>query len=383
MSFNTLFSPITINRMEMENRIVLAPIGPFGLAKDGFVTPAYRNYFLGRARGGAGMITLGSLDVQPLAAGAGIGDDKFVPGLREMVAEIHSETGAKVCAQFIDARQETAEDKFRINDVKQLIDDFSRSSIRALEADFDAIELHGAHSFILAAFMSLANEREDEYGRSIEGRMKLTEGVYKGVREAVGRGYPIGIRINADEFISGGNTLAQSRSIATRLAEIGIDYISISVGGKTQDSHGILPGIGLIWAYPPIGGYSGLRCIPPAYMPEAVNVYLAADIRNTLRNAGYLIPVMTAGKIPHPKLAETILQEGQADLIGLCRPLMRDPEWPVKAKKGRDDEINRCTYCNACMETVMKGDGPHCKYSENSAGSTRATSTEAYASAKD
>jgi len=97
-------------------------------------------------------------------------------------------------------------------------------------------------------------------------------------------------------------------------------------------------------------------------MPEAVNVYLAADLRKTLRQAGFSIPVITAGRIPHPKLAETIIRDEQADLVGLSRPLLRDPDWVIKAKEGREKEIIRCTYCNECMDRLVKDEPGLCIY---------------------
>ena len=99
-------------------------------------------------------------------------------------------------------------------------------------------------------------------------------------------------------------------------------------------------------------------------MPEAVNVYLAADIRKTLRKAGHSTPVITAGRIPHPELAEEILHEGQADIIALSRPLLRDPEWPLKAKEGRAKEIDRCSYCSTCVDRIFNDQPALCQYLE-------------------
>jgi dimethylglycine catabolism A len=186
--------------------------------------------------------------------------------------------------------------------------------------------------------------------------------IYDKIRAAVGADYPVGIRINGDDFLKGGNTLAQSRIIARRMAEKGIDYISLSAGGRYEDSPGVIPNYELPANYPPFGGYSGERAMPPAYMPEAVNVYLAADIRKTIRAAGFTVPVITAGRIPYPALAESILEDGQADIIGLSRPLLRDPDWGVKAREGREKEINRCVYCNYCLERENYGEPGLCKY---------------------
>jgi len=367
MSYETLFSPITINRMKLENRIIMAPTRENLAAEDSYVTTEMADFYLRRAKGGVSMIVLGAVGVNPRRSPFMplINDDKFIPALKDLVGRIHSETEVKICAQLSDWLKIARGWKQDVNDVtgeeiEQRIDCFEKGAIRAKEAGFDAIELHAAHGYALASFLSLRNKREDEYGGPIEKRMKIVIEIYQRVRKALGNDYPIGIRINGDEFIIGGNTLQHSRIIAKKLAEMGVDYISVSAGGKYEDSQGTnnhgVPH--------PFGGYSALRSIPPAYMPEAVNVYIASDIRKTIRQAGYSTPVTTAGRIPYPELAETVLREGQADLIALSRPLLRDPEWPIKAKEGRAKDIQRCTYCLACLERIFCDEPAFCRYLE-------------------
>jgi len=333
----------------------------------GFVTPAYIDFILRRAKGGASMLVLGAVATDPNPYGnAGLGHDKFMPGFKDMVEQVHSQTSCRICLQLYDAIFSSVEE-VGIKTINRVVDNFEKAAIRAQAVGVDAVELHCAHSYLLAAFLSTKNKREDEYGKDMEGRMKLPLEIIARIREAVGKDYPIGVRINADEFIIGGNTLKQSRVIAQRFAEAGIDYISLSVGAKTEDSQGYYDfyGLKIPMGYPPVGGYSGYRCIPPAWMPEAVNVYLAEDIRSTIRKAGYTIPVMTAGRIPYPRLAEEILQTEKADLIGLSRPLLRDPDWPLKAKEGREKEIEQCAYCNKCMESLLiQKKGHYCTFSK-------------------
>jgi 2,4-dienoyl-CoA reductase-like NADH-dependent reductase (Old Yellow Enzyme family) len=249
-----------------------------------------------------------------------------------------------------------------IEDIQQIVGYFRQAAIRSREAGFDAIEIHAAHGYTLSSSLSLRNKRGDEYGGNMNGRMKMVTEVYQTVRDALGPDYPIGIRINGEEFIIDGNTLQQSRIIARKCAEMGFDYISISAGGKYEDSLGLIPKYELPANYPPFGGYSGFRAMPPAWMPEAVNVYLAADIRETVRKAGYSTPIITAGRIPNPKIAEVILRNEQADIIALSRPLLRDPDWPRKAREGRDKEINLCTYCNYCIERELYDEAGFCQY---------------------
>ncbi len=340
-----------------------------GLADpEGYVEKATIDFYLKRATGGVGMVCIGAVDVNPRKSPhARLSDDRFIPGWRELVDRIHSESDAKVCPQLIHARkvargwQENIND-LSIEEIKKTVDMFEGTADRALRAGFDAIEIHAAHGYTLSGLLSLCNKREDEFGGSIDGRLKILADIYQKVRAVVGARYPVGVRINGDDFIVEGNTLHHSRILARKLAEMGFDYISVSAGGKYEDSSATHPKFGSPWPYPSTGGYSGHRCMPPARFPEAVNVYLAADIRRTIRQAGLGTPVITAGRIPHPRLAESILTEGQADIIGLSRPLLRDPEWANKAWEGRDKEITRCTYCNECMDRLIKDEPGLCVF---------------------
>lgn len=370
--YEMLFSPITINGMKLNNRIVMAPAHE-GLAdNEGYVTPAYSDYYFRRAQGEPGMIVLGGILVNTRQFPAPrLSDDRFVPAYEEMVGRIHSETNTKMVAQLYDLLKSArgwrqSVEEVPIEQIKQSIDFFEAGAIRAREAGFDAVEIHAAHGVLQADFLSLKNKRKDEYGgKKLENRMRFTGEVYERVRKALGKDYPIGIRINGDEFIIGGTTLTQSKLAAKKLAELGLDYISISVGGKYDDSYGTDPW-GLTFPYPPWGGYSGFRCMPENYMPEATNVYLAEGIRKTVREAGYGTPIMTAGRITTPELAESILKDGKADLIGICRQIIRDPDWPKKAKEGRPKDIKKCAYCNNCIETATVGPGGYCKLDDAS-----------------
>lgn len=364
MVYEKLFSPITINKMELQNRIVLAPIVSWNMVdEDGFVTPEYSDYVCRRARGGISMAIIGAVSAQDLhkVAIASIHSDLHIPKLKEMVNRIHSESDCKILPQIFIFPLQAVED-MTTDSIKQAVEDFVNAAIRSKEAGFDGIEIHGAHGYLLANFLSATNRRKDEYGKNIKGRMKLTVEIYKKCREALGKDYPIGIRINGDDFTIGGNTLLHTMEIAEDLAELGLDYISLSAGGRTEDSQAIIPGLGAKYAYPPVGGYSGYRAVPPNWTPEMVNVYLAERIKGTLRKAGYSTPVMTAGRIPYAQLAEDILQEGKADLIGLARPILRDPNWALKVKEGREKDIDECEYCNGCMDSLWKGEGHYCIY---------------------
>ncbi|NQT72736.1 MAG: NADH:flavin oxidoreductase [Chloroflexi bacterium] len=365
--YELLFTPITINGMELENRIVMAPAHEGMMDEEGYITPAYNDYYFRRAQGGPGMIVLGGILVNPRRFPAPrLSDDKCVPAYKNMIGRIHSETNTKMVAQLYDLLKSArgwrqSVEEVPIEQMKQSIDFFESGAIRAREAGFDAVEIHAAHGVLQADFLSLKNKRKGEYGgKKLENRMRLTVEVYERVRKALGKDYPIGIRINGDEFITGGTTMTQSTATAAKLAELGLDYISVSVGGKYDDSYGADPW-GLAFPYPPWGGYSGFRCMPEKYMPEATNIYIAEAIRKAVRDAGYDTPIMGAGRITTPKLAEKLLQEERIDLAGVCRQIIRDPDWPKKAKEGREKEIKKCAYCNNCIETATVGPGGYCK----------------------
>ncbi len=369
MSYDMLFSPIVLNQMELKNRVVMAPIHEEMGSEDGFVTDELIDFYLRRAKGGASMITIGAIMISQRATPRHrfIYDDKFIPGLMRLTTRMHSDTDARICAQLFDWLPGPRDRLRDVNDVtieeiEEIIDKFDKAAVRAKEAGFDAIEIHAAHCTGLSSFLSLRNKRNDRYGGPVENRIRIVAEIYQRMRSALGKDYPIGIRINGDDFIVEGNTLTHSRIIATKLAEMGIDYISVSGGAKFEDIPGLTPAAGRLFPYPPTGGYSGFRAFPTAYMPEGVNVYLAEDIRKTLRQAGHTTAVMTAGRISSPDFAEAALQQDKADLIGLCRPLLRDPDWPLKAKKGRAKDIARCEFCNVCSERLSRTEPAYCKY---------------------
>jgi NADPH-dependent glutamate synthase beta subunit-like oxidoreductase len=176
--------------------------------------------------------------------------------------------------------------------------------------------------------------------------VKLPLRVILAVRDAVGSDFPIGVRINGEEFTKEGNTLLQSTRVARRFVTTGIDYISVSAGERFEDAEPPPPG----FAGFPGTGYSGYRMSPRWWHPDGVQVYLAESIRKAVREAGVNIPVVTAGKIRTPELAEEILEQGRADIIGMTRALLADPDWPIKAREDRSNEIVKCAACGFCSE---------------------------------
>ena len=204
-----------------------------------------------------------------------------------------------------------------------------------------------AHFTTLASFLSLVNKRQDEYGGDFEGRVKLPTEVVMATKKAVGPDYTVGMRMLGEEFTKEGNTLLQSARIARRMAALGIDYMSISAGERVEDADPPPPN------FPPFAGtgYSGYRMSPRWWNRDGVQVYLAQGVREAIREEGYDVPVVCAGKIRMPDLAEEIVGQGRADIVGMARTLFADPDWPVKAREGRDDEIVKCAACGYCSES--------------------------------
>jgi len=251
--------------------------------------------------------------------------------------------------------RQKAED-FKTEDLAKIVKDHVSAAKRALSAGFDFIEIHMAHAYVLASFLSRSNKRNDGYGGGLENRMKLPIEVYQAVRSLVGDSYPLGIRINGEDFVVEGNTLAQSTVIARKFAQLGADYISVSAGSRFEDA--LIPPEGN--PPDPMSGYSGHRMSPWFWWPDGTHVYLAEGVRKAIREAGFETPVVTAGKIREPKHAEEILEAGKADIIGLCRALLADPDWPAKAKEGREKEIVRCVACNYCLEADSRYEQVKC-----------------------
>jgi len=350
-----LFEPYAIgSKLTLVNRIMVPAIVTRLATVEGNVTDALVERYLLYARGGAGIVVTEAVSVKEQKSGPllRLNDDSFIPGLKRLTELAHSESDAKIATQLVhflkiarSGYRQKVED-LSLNDVKEIPELFACAALRARSAGFDAVELHFAHAYTMSSFLSRYNQRKDEYGGSLENRLRLAKKVMKAARQAVGEEYVLGARINGDEFTLGGNTLAQSRVIALCLAELGLDYISISAGGKFEDA---IPRHRE--ALDPYTGYSGSRTMPPNWMPEKVNVYLASDIKRTLTEAGFTTPIVTAGRIPTAQAAETIIQNNEADVVAIARPILCDPFWPKKFQEDRDHEIFKCTYCNQCRDS--------------------------------
>ena len=224
---------------------------------------------------------------------------------------------------------------------------FADASVRARAAGFDGVELHYAHAYTMASFLSRLNNREDGYGGSKEARVRLPLEVYHTVRARVGYDYPVGCRFLGDEVIDGGSRIEDAEFYAQEFAAAGLDFLSVSKGGKFEDAR--QPRIGAA-AYP-YTGKSGLECMPTVRMersPFGRNLGLSQAIRDRVRQAGFSTPVVGAGGIAEFSMAEEAIQSGSCDIVASARQSLADPDWWLKVQTGNGDKIRRCIFTNYC-----------------------------------
>ncbi len=419
-----LFSPVQLGPLHAATRTWVPAMVPWRASDEGFVTPDVLDWYGRFADGRPGVLVVEATGIRDVPSGPllRVGHDRFLPGLRDLVAKVRERSGgetrlllqvldfltirrrpekAKFFARFLaitprhhDAVRERfgaaaavdeasvraqlancADDvlqatltprEFRdyafgfrdeVNDLhlphvrelpRVLPGLFADAAARAQQAGFDGVELHFAHAYTMASFLSRTNVRDDGYGGSAEGRRRLPLEVFAAVRARVGDDWCVGTRYLGCEVIAGGNRLDEAIAHGVAFARAGFDFLSISKGGKFDDAK--QPHIGEA-AYP-YTGPSGHECMPTvrsdARGPFGRNVPLAAAIRKAVRAAGHMTPVVTAGGICDFAQAEAILQRGDADLVAAARQSLADPDWWRKMRLGRGTEVRRCIFTNYC-----------------------------------
>lgn len=238
---------------------------------------------------------------------------------------------------------------------------FADAARRAREAGFDGVELHYAHAYTMASFLSATNDRPDGYGGPREMRARLPLEVYAAVRAEVGADFAVGCRFLADECIEGGNGVEDAAHFGAEFARAGMDFLSLSRGGKFDDA--AQPKVG--WAAYPYTGPSGYECMPQylsdAKGPFGRNVRATAAVRAAVRAAGRETPVVAAGGIHSFAQAEGVLARGDADVVALARQALADPDWFRKVRAGRGAEVRLCEYTNYCEGLDQKHKTVTCK----------------------
>jgi 2,4-dienoyl-CoA reductase-like NADH-dependent reductase (Old Yellow Enzyme family) len=225
---------------------------------------------------------------------------------------------------------------------------FADAARRARDAGFEGVELHFAHAYTMASFLSRSNVRDDGYGGAVENRARLPLEVFSRVRAAVGHDFVAGCRFLADECVAGGSDPHDAAFFACAFARAGMDYLSLSRGGKFDDAK--QPKVGEA-AYP-YTGRSGYECMPSYYSdaqgPFGRNLEATAQIRAAVREQGFTTPVVAAGGIHGFEQAEAVLASGQADIVGFARQALADPDWFRKVASGQSDQVRVCLYTNYC-----------------------------------
>ena len=238
---------------------------------------------------------------------------------------------------------------------------FANAAVRAKEAGFDGVELHYAHAYTMSSLLSRLNTRDDGYGGPLENRLRLPLEVFSAVRRAVGEDYTVGCRYLADDIVEGGNTVEDAARIGVVFAGAGMNFLSLSRGGRFEDAQ--QPSVGAA-AYP-YTGPSGYECMPQYYSDEkgpfGRNFEAAAQIRNAIRAAGHVTPVVVTGGVHGFQQAEEILSEDRGDIVGFARQALADPDWFLKVRLGRGDENIVCEYTNYCEALDQKHVPVTCK----------------------
>jgi 2,4-dienoyl-CoA reductase-like NADH-dependent reductase (Old Yellow Enzyme family) len=287
-------------------------------------------------------------------------DPRYLNGDESRAREFLKHASDDVLANVLDKREleslrfgyrerVTDTDLPHIKELPQVLPEiFADAAGRAREAGFDGVELHYAHAYTMAGFLSALNDREDGYGGQREHRARLPLEVYGAVRKRVSDDYVVGVRFLGDEVIAGGNRIDDAVYFGVEFAKAGFDYLSISKGGKFEDAE--QPKVGA--AVYPYTGQSGYECMPTTLSdqrgPFGRSVPLVAQIKHAVNDAGFNTPIVATGGITTFEQAESILKNGDADIIGMARQALADPDWFRKVKLGRGSEVRRCTYTNYC-----------------------------------
>ena len=352
-----LLRPFTVKEMRLPNRLVMPPMVTNFASEEGAVTKKMIKYYTERAKGGMGLIIIEMSSPHPTGKAftcmLGVHHDKFIPGLNEL-AETIKAYGSCVALQIGHAGRQTSREtcghsimapspipvkgmveiprEMSKEEIQRIIHAFGAAAQRAKRAGFDAVELHGTHGYLLNQFLSpYTNKRTDDYGGNFKNRLRFAIEVIQEVRSKVGENYPLIFRLCANEYLKGVKsiTLDVAKKIAPRLVQAGIDILHVTGGiGETGD-----------------------HLIQPLYYSHGYNVYLAEGVKQAVG----ITPVIAAGSITDPYLADQILAQGKADLIAVGRGIIADPMFPKKAEENRAHEIRRCIRCNECTGRLRSG----------------------------
>ncbi|MBW2209184.1 MAG: NADH:flavin oxidoreductase [Deltaproteobacteria bacterium] len=367
-----LFDPLPIGSLEIKNRIAFAPTGMGAAGPEGSVSDQTICHYTARAKGGAGLIIVEHSictrrhwkAAMPILS---FHSSDSLPMMKDLADAIHH-YGAKAVVQLglglgrqttpkatgtqlvapspipfsvpqgsapkglrhYEGQQGATPRELETDEIIEMEHEFVAAVSRIKRAGFDGIEIHGAHGYLLADFISpLCNHRSDRYGGSFKKRLTLPLNLIEKTRGKVGSKFVLGFRISGDEHVRGGLTLEDTLVLLPRLVDAGLDYIHLSSGRQEALSH----------LFPKEEGQM---------LPEAEAIKNAVDV-----------PVICPN-IHSPALARRIIEEGRVDVVSLSRSLLADPDWPLKTKEGKTDDIRRCIFCYTCLNALFGGLGTRC-----------------------
>lgn len=362
-SFETLLSPIQLGKMSVKNRVMVTA-HTTNFSENGIPTDKDVAYYGERAKGGAGLIIIGALRVHPTTLNSAMNIMAFKPEvvpIFQVMSEAIHEHGSKIIGQLLHMGRQiypgysrtppwspspipcpinkVVPHEMTVSEIQEIIEYFALSARYAKQGHMDGVEIHGAHGYLIQQFMSpWSNYRVDDYGGSIENRLRFAREVIDAVRKEVGSDFVVGFRLSGEEFTEGGLDITQMTGISRMLQDTGqLDYLSVSQSNYNPHSFQTM--------------------IPDMHFEHAPFTYLSAAIKDSVDD----IPVFTVGRILDPVKAEEILASGAADMVGMTRAHIADPEIVKKAQKNRVEDIRLCIACNqGCADQIHKRNTMSC-----------------------
>jgi 2,4-dienoyl-CoA reductase (NADPH2) len=358
MEFTRLFKPITISRLPIANRIVMPSMALF--YTDYYsLTDRFKAFYRERAKGGVGLMIIGPVAIDRVGSSPfilGLFDDSYVAPFLEFIDELHKTTDAKIGVQFMQQGRNVSSKmtgmtpiapsavasplsgelprEMTLDDIAEVQQAYVKAALRAKAAGFDYIEIMAGGSYLIGEFLSpVTNHRTDEYGGSVAKRMRFGLEVIKKVRNALGKDSPMGIRVSGQDFVKGGNTLTESSLFCEEAEKAGVDGISVTGGWHETN----VPQL-------------------TSEVPPGAYLYLSRAIKDKVG-----VPVFASNRLGDPTVAERALRSGAADMVCWGRPLIADPDLPMKARTGRQQEMVPCIGCNqGCFDAIFSDSAARC-----------------------
>jgi 2,4-dienoyl-CoA reductase-like NADH-dependent reductase (Old Yellow Enzyme family) len=349
-----MFKQAKLKNIKLNNRFIRSATWE-GLAEKGFVTEKLLSLYSQLAQNNVGLIITGftavSKDSHSNHGQMYIYSDEFIPNLKKLTDSVHK-TSSKICLQLVHCGGQAVvpkapsavsspfykdiPDELTLEEIKNIEDDFADAAYRAVKAGFDAVQIHAAHGYLISQFLSpLTNKRQDKYGGSLNNRMRILIEIYKKIREAVGKDFPVLIKINCEDFLPDGLVISETITILKELENIGIDAVEISGGMRGAYKLPIMTGINSI-------------------EKEAYWKDYAKKLKEVLN-----IPVILVGGLRSLRLIEELFYKNYADFFSLSRPLIKEPDLITKWNRGITDK-SACISCNKCFVPAYKGEGIKC-----------------------